>query len=141
MLGRICAYIHNYFVYSRYSGTFTIEDGSLVLPFLAIGQYFRICGSRMNDGVYRYPVEDLSDETFDGVIWEMRPPRDFITLVNEIEKWQEKNGDVVSGPYASESFGGYSYTLNTVTGANGASLGAGWQGVFKHQLNQYRKLA
>lgn len=141
MIEQICAFIHNYFVYSRYSGTFTIENGSIALPFLAVGQFFRICGSRMNDGVYRYPAEDLIDETFDGVIWEMRVPRNFIALVEEIEAWQAKNGDAVSGPYQSESFGGYSYTLNNVTGENGASLGAGWQGVFKHQLNQYRKLA
>ena len=143
MLEQICAYIHNFFVYGRYSGTFTIENGELVLDALVPGQYFRICGSRLNDGVYKYPADGLSDETFDGVIWEMRPPRSFIALAEEIEAWQAKYGDAVSGPYQSESFGGYSYTLKSGSNASGGTdnTAAGWQGVYKSRLNQWRKLA
>ena len=130
MLEQICAYIHNYFTHGRYAGTFSIENGALELPFLVEGQFFRICGSRFNDGVYQYPAE-LTDETFDGVIWEMRPPAAFLRLVDEISDWQTKNGDKVNGPYQSESFGGYSYTLASTTGANGASIGPGWQSTFR----------
>lgn len=141
MIEQVCAYIHNYFVYARYSGTFSIEGGSISLPFLADGQYFRICGSRLNDGVYQYPAFGLTDETFSGVIWEMRVPRLFLDLVSEISDWQEKNGDIVASPYTSESFGGYSYTLATGTNADGTTASAGWQNTFKERLNPYRKLA
>lgn len=143
MLEQICAFIHNYFVHGTVRGVYTITNGSIALPFLVVGQYYRICGSRFNDGVHQYGTNTLTDETFDGEIWDMRPPRAFTDLVTDIEAWQQKYGDAVSGPYASESFGGYSYTLKTgTTASGGADLTAGgWQGVFKTRLNQYRKLA
>ena len=143
MIDQICAFIHNYFVYGRYTGDFTIEDGSIALPFLVPGQYYRICGSRLNDGVHRYGEGELADETFSGVIWEMRVPRNFLALVDDIEAWQAKYGDAVSGPYQSESFGGYSYTLKSGATASGQAdnTAAGWQGVFKTRLNEWRKIA
>lgn len=143
MLEQICAFIHNFFYGDRYSGTFTISNGTLTVPGLINGQYFRICGSRLNDGVYQYPADDLTDETFTGVIWDMRPPKAFLNLVTEIEAWVAQYGDAVSGPYQSESFGGYSYSLKTGTNASGGqdSNAGSWQGVFRPQLNQWRKLA
>ena len=144
MIEQICAFIHNFFVAEKISGTFTISGGSLTVPGLLAGQYYRINGSRLNDGVWQYGQEtDLSDETFTGEIWDMRPPKSFITLVGEIEAWVEKYGDAVSGPYQSESFNGYSYSLKSGTTASGqADNAAGsWQGVFRTYLNQWRKLA
>lgn len=143
MLEQICAYIHNFFAHEKRGGTFTINNGSISLPFLVVGQYFRIVGSRFNDGVHKYGMAELSDETFDGEVWDMRPPRAFLDLVTEIETWNERYGDTVMGPYQSESFGGYTYSLRSGTTANGGtdSAAAGWQGVFKTRLNQYRKLA
>ena len=143
MIERVCAFIHNYFHGDRYAGTFTIANGAIEVPGLVTGQYFQICGSRLNDGVYQYGLDELTDETFDGVIWDMRPPRAFLSLVSEIEAWNEKYGEAVSGPYQSESFGGYSYSLKTGTNASGGqdSTAGSWQGVFKSALNQWRKLA
>lgn len=154
MIDQICAYIHNFFlkekngdVYHREAGTFTIENGTIDLPFLVDGSYFLISGSRFNDGVYTYPVTPpepgkeptLKDETFTGVIWEMRPPKSFLALVNEITAWQARFGDAVSSPYQSESFAGYSYSLKSgATG--GADTAASWQGVFRSRLNEWRKI-
>lgn len=139
MIEQICAYIHNFFDHGRICGTFTISGGTLELPELVTGQYFRIVGSRMNDGVYMYPPTDLFDETFEGCIWDMRPPRAFLDIVSEIESWNEQYGATVNSPYQSESFGGYSYTKASGNGANGSSV-TGWQYQFKHRLNQWRKL-
>lgn len=141
MLEQICAFIHNYFVGDRYSGTFSITDGTLTIDGLVDGQYFRICGSRLNDGVYQYPVSGLTDETFTGVIWDMRPPKSFTDLVTEIEAWQQKYGAATLGPYQSESFNGYSYSKNTATDASGKSVPVTWQTTFAPYLNQWRKLA
>lgn len=142
MIEQICAFIHNYFVHGRYSGTFTIQDGSIELPFLTIGQCYRINGSRLNDGVYEYGTGVLYDETFTGEIWDMRPPRTFFALAEEITAWQEKYGAAVTSPYASESFETYSRTLATAGNAGGGGNGAPtWQSMFRTQLNQYRKLA
>lgn len=148
MIEQICAHIHNYFdmdEYRRYwhreTGEFTIANGALSLPFLLPGQYFRIDGSRFNDGVHQYPADDLQDETFTGAIYEMRPKRAFLQLCADIEAWQEKNGAAAAGPYQSESFGGYSYTLAGGNGNNGEGLGAGWQNSFRTRLDPWRKIS
>jgi len=148
MIEQICAYIHNYFYGDRYSGTFTIEDNVLEIPGLIKGQYFRICGSRLNDGVYVYPATSepgeppiLLDETFTGVIWEMRPPRSFLSLVTEIEGWNDKYGEVSNSPYASESFGGYTYSKAQSYANAGGGMMSTWQAVFGSRLNEWRKLA
>lgn len=141
MLEQICAFIHNYFVHDRHSGTFTISNGSITLPFLVVGQYFRICGSRFNDGVYTYPADELTDETFSGVIWDMRPPRSFLALVSDIEAWNEKYGETANSPYSSESFGGYSYTKSQGYASSDESVLSSWQSIYKPRLNEWRKLA
>lgn len=141
MLEQICAFIHNYFYGERFAGTFSIHEGTLELPGLMTGQYFRICGSRVNDGVYRYQLDNLTDETFDGVIWEMRPPKAFLKLAGEIAAWQTKYGAATQGPYQSESFNGYSYSKGSATDASGKSVPVTWQTTFGPYLNQWRKLA
>ena len=110
---------------------------SITLPFLADGQYFRICGSVFNDGLHQYNVLDLTDETFTGTIWALAIPKPVIELADEIQKWQVKNADALSSPYSSESFGGYSYSKATDAETGGAVT---WQSAFKQQLSAYRKL-
>lgn len=141
VLEQICAFIHNFFYGDRYSGTFTISGGTMTVPGLLTGQYFRICGSRMNDGVYQYPPSGLTDETFTGVVWDMRPPKSFLTLAEEIEAWQTKYGAATQGPYQSESFNGYSYSKGSATDASGKSVPVTWQTTFGPYLNHWRKLA
>ena len=120
-----------------HSGTFTIEDGGITLPFLADGQYFRICGSVFNDGLHQYNVLDLVDETFTGTIWALAIPKAVLELADEIGKWQEKNGEAASSPFSSESFGGYSYSKSTDAETGGAVT---WQSAFKQQLSAWRKI-
>ena len=120
-----------------HSGTFTIKDGGITLPFLADMQYFRICGSVFNDGLHQYNVLDLVDETFNGTIWALAIPKSVIELADEIQKWQEKNGEASVSPYQSESFGGYSYSKETDAETGGAVT---WQSAFKQQLGAWRKI-
>lgn len=122
-----------------YSGTFTIKDGSITLPFLVEGQYFRIIGSVFNDGVYQYGAGSLTDETFDGAVWALAVPAAFISLVEDVEAWRNKYENAANSPFQSESFAGYSYTKSTASGGSGGSL-PGWQGVFASRLNKWRKL-
>ena len=140
MLNEILQYLHNWFSdpAERRIGTWTIEDGTLDLPFLAEGQYFRILGSTLNDGVYQYPTSDLTNETFDGAIWPLRIPPDLLSLVSDIEDWQAKYGTAVAAPYQSESFGGYSYSKTT--SASDTGTGATWQDAFAGRLNGWRKI-
>ena len=139
MLEQVLMNIRNWFPVKGgiYSGTFTIKDGGITLPFLADGQYFRICGSVFNDGLHLYPATDLVDEEFSGAIWALAIPPAVVDLADEIGAWQEKNGEASASPYQSESFGGYSYSKATDSASGGAVT---WQSVFKRQLNAWRKI-
>ena len=138
MLTEICAELRNYFEVpnGRHLGKFTISGGSIApLDFLQEGQHFRIVGSVFNDGVYQYPATSLTDEVFEGAVWAMALPPSLIALTAEIEEYNKSDAGKPS-PYASESFGGYSYTK--ATDANGAPIG--WQKAFASRLNRWRKL-
>lgn len=138
MLEQVLMNIRNWFPVKGgiHSGTFTIKDGGITLPFLADGQYFRICGSVFNDGLHQYNVLDLVDETFTGTIWALAIPKAVIELAAEIEAWEKKNGEAASGIYQSESFGGYQYSKQSAS--DGGQLTV-WS-VFRKRLNQWRKL-
>ena len=138
MLEQVLMNIRNWFPVKGgiHSGTFTIKDGGITLPFLADGQYFRICGSVFNDGLHQYPATDLVDEEFSGAIWALAIPPAVVDLADEISVWQEKNGEAASGIYQSESFGGYQYSKQTAS--DGGQLTV-WS-VFRKRLNQWRKL-
>ena len=139
MLEQVLMHLKNWFLVPGgiHEGTYTIEDGGITLPFLANGQYFRICGSVFNDGLHQYPASDLKAETFDGTVWALAIPQAVIELAAEIEAWQKKNGDASVSPYQSESFGGYSYSKATDIASGGAVT---WQSAFRGRLNNYRKL-
>ena len=77
------------------------------------------------------------DETFSGAVAPLAIPREFLTLVREIETFQQnagKNPNV--GMIQSESFGGYAYSM--ATGPDG--LPATWKSVFTGRLNPYRRM-
>ena len=139
MLEQVLMHLKNWFLVPGgiHEGTYTIEDGSIALPFLANGQYFRICGSVFNDGLHQYPASDLKSESFDGTVWALAVPQAVIDLAAEIEAWQKKNGDASVSPYQSESFGGYQYSKATDSASGGAVT---WQTAFRSRLNAWRKL-
>lgn len=137
MLEQILRHIKNWFLIpgGLHEGEYTIENGDLELPFLQVGQYYRICGSLFNDGLHQYQTCELHPETFHGVVWALAIPREIVELSQEIQAWQEKNGD--ASPYTSESFGGYSYTRAT-NAETGQPIT--WQDAFRRRLNPYRKI-
>ena len=139
MLEQVLMHLKNWFLVPGgiHEGTYTIEDGGITLPFLANGQYFRICGSVFNDGLHQYPASDLKSETFEGTVWALAVPQAVIELAAEIEAWQKKNGDASVSPYQSESFGGYSYSKATDSATGGAVT---WQSAFRGRMNAWRKL-
>jgi hypothetical protein len=135
MLSSVLRHLRNWFEVPGgvHCGTFAVENGGISLPFLKDGQYFRIKGSVFNDGIYQYGKElQLQDETFNGSVWALAIPKELLDTVKDIEAWNEKNAEVVEGPYSSESFGGYSYTKSPG--------GYGWQMAFRGRLNQWRKI-
>ena len=141
MLEELMRECRNWFVIPNgvHLGTFAIKDGSIALPFLAEGQYFRIIGSVFNDGVYQYGADSLTDETFNGVVWALSVPAAFVSLADDVEAWRNKYENAANSPFQSESFAGYSYTKSSASGNSGGSV-TGWQSVFAARLNKWRKI-
>ncbi|NCC04651.1 MAG: hypothetical protein EOM37_11560 [Proteobacteria bacterium] len=151
MLNEICEHLHNFFdtrdgeFIDRTAGTFTISDG-IISPLstsIISGQYIRIVGSLLNDGIYlksTYPglsadfvSQDLKDEIFTGAIFGLAIPRDLVTLDTEITAYVAANP---ATGYISESFGGWSGSR--ATGANGAPIS--WKSAYAARLNRWRKV-
>lgn len=149
MMNRICGFIHNYFTARAdiHTGTYTIAEGSITLPFLMDGQYFRIVGSALNDGVYLYPASELANETFRGEIWAMKVPKAVRDIAIEAAALEKGNKDKLNSPFQSENvIGVYSYTKSIAYQSGGAITGVdnwlfGKNGVFGARLNEWRKIS
>lgn len=136
----ICDYIHNYFETETIDGTFTIAGGVLQDVTPLDGQYIRIQGSILNDGIYKAPVANLSNETFNGRVSLMAVPKDVLEVLEEATAWETKNANVLDSPYTSESFGGYSYSKGVSTKKDGTQGRLTWRDVFGDRLYCYRKI-
>lgn len=140
MLESVLRHLKNWFLVPDgiHAGTFVVEGGSIALPFLKVGQYYRVIGSVFNDGLHKYGQDtEMPSETFTGAVWALAVPKELQVLSEEIEEWNAKSGKIASGPYQSESFGGYTYTMATDAKAGGTLT---WQSVFRTRLNPYRKV-
>lgn len=138
-LSDLCAELKNWFDVGRKFGEFTISGGTINLDgFVQNGQYFRIIGSVFNDGVYKYPASELTDETFSGAIWAMAISKDIFDLLDDVNDWITKYGETAESPYVSESFGGYSYSKSSATSSGGERID--WQTIFANRLNRWRKI-
>lgn len=144
----ICLECKNFFCGSDdiFTNTFTIENGQITnTGFLSENQWFRIQGSKFNDGVYENKAAALSQltpETFKGSIWAMNPPKAFIAMCSDVEVWKAKYGGVDSvamSPYQSESFAGYSYSKGAQSGADGYNS-TDYMSVFADRLRKWRRL-
>lgn len=143
MLTELCQECKNWFVKEIYTGDFTITGGVLDVDFLQKNQYYRIKGSIFNDGVQRFGEPLLTDETFTGEVWAMAVPAAFVALSERVKAWNDKYASADSAamsPFASESFGGYSYTKGSRSGQASGSSFADWKDAFRAELNRWRKI-
>lgn len=134
MIEQILAYLNNYFIRSYIDGTFDVSGGSITIDGIQDNQYFRIRDSVFNDGVYKYPTTELTDETFTGSVDLLAIPPKLLAKISEIETWVSSH---TKSSFNSESFKGYSYSKKS--GANGSS-GDDWQLVFSADLREWRKI-
>lgn len=150
ILEQILWHIHNWFEREQIPvSTCCIDDGSLptsITDQMLDGQWYRIEGSYLNDGLHQNPDTELSDETFNGTITLLAIPKALLAVAEEISDWVALNRtaaqQAAASPYQSESFDGYSYSIRSDLTANSASGGlTGWQAAFASQLNPFRKIS
>lgn len=149
ILEQVLWHIHNWFEREQIPvSTCCIDDGSLptsITDQMLDGQWYRIEGSYLNDGLHQNPDTELSDETFDGTITLLAIPKPLLAVAEEISDWVALNRtaaqQAAASPYQSESFDGYSYSIRSDLTANSGSGGlTGWQAAFASQLNPWRKM-
>lgn len=144
ILTELCEELNNFFWKQKLTGTFTIQNGSIDLhEYVQEGQYFRIIDSVFNNGVHKYPATDLKDEVFKGGVWTMAVPETVIALASDIKDWRAKYESVDSAmmsPFASESFGNYSYSKSTGGTAGNGDNSNSWIGAFSSRMNKWRRL-
>ena len=137
MLEAMLTHLHNWFPAKdgKHAGAFAIASGVLSPDVgLIAGQYYRIKGSVLNDGLHQAgnPDDILMDERFTGEVWALAIPRAVQDMAEEIATWRESNPETDK---TSESFGGYSYSR-----AQSASGGVGgWQAAFSGRLNAWMR--
>lgn len=138
----ILSYLNNYFYRFYEEATYTILTGGIdVIGKYVKGQYIRIEGSLLNDGVYQVEdvvsggtgegtiyISSLFDEVFEGTIYSLAIPNRLMQLS---EKIKEYNATVGNSDIISESFGAYSYTKGQVSK---------WEDKFRGDLRQFRQI-
>ena len=129
--------INNYFEVGHIDGRIAIK-GNAIDP-APESAWCCISGSWAHDGVWRVcggRLQDmpggLPDEDFDGRVWLLKPPPDFLALCEEISRYDDKNP---VGALMQESFGDYSYMRN-----NSAAAPKGWQSAFALRLAPFRRV-
>lgn len=142
-LTELCQELRNWFDRARYIGHITIdESGDVFCNGVAIGlaeeQYYRVIGSVFSDGVHIYPDSDTRAESFDGAVWAMAVPPDFLALVQEIEDWNANARPKMLGPYSSENLSSSGYSYQRQSAEDMAK--ADYKTVFGARLNKWRKL-
>lgn len=133
---------NNFFYRFKEFGEYSIKNNKIQVrgKYIA-GQYIRIIGSFLNDGVFKVKsvigneieLENMNDEEFEGYICSLAIPNSFIELNQKIKEYKskEKNNGIVS-----ESFGNYSYSKATNSSGNPIT----WQDVFTNELRQYKQM-
>lgn len=133
-IAAVMRHIRNYFQQGSYTGTIAIHGG-VVTPAVST-PYVCIYGSAHSDGVYAVEngaITGVEDETFTGRVWFLKPPADFLSLVEQITAYEAQNAP---SPLLSESLGEYSYTR--AQGKSGGFLT--WEEAFATRLAPYRRM-
>lgn len=130
--------VRNYFERGYRKGTFSIT-GNVLSPAVD-APMIAIQGSSYHDGVYasvngimQGTPNARPDEIFEGTVWMLYPPDDFLALCEQISKYDDKNP---VGALHSEKFGDYQYQRGT----DGRGGVVDWRQAYMQELAPFRKM-
>lgn len=135
---------NNYFYKTYEHSTFAIQDGIInSTGKYLVGQYIKIEGSILNDGVYKIEsmnnnkinITELSNEVFEGCIYGLSVPKGFIELSTKIKQFIDDPKAKITN-LTSESFNNYSYSRGSKQ--NGANIT--WNDIFIDDIRSYKSL-
>lgn len=146
LLEQVLLHIHNRFSRETSRLEVTATGGTpSEMASVPDGAWYWVEGSVFNDGLHKKGEADWTDEECTCSITVCAVPKALLTLVSEeMLPWCEASAaaalKAASGPYASESFDGYSYSLRSDLAGDGSGGLTGWQAAFASRLNPYRKI-
>ena len=128
----------NFFPAAAMDGTWTLLSGALSpADGFHVGDWVAVTGSVCNNGVYQLAeggvIPGAIDESWEGRVWLLAPPADFLTLAEEIGLWAKQQGSPAA---VKESFGAYSREL--ATDSHGRPIT--WQAYFALRLLPWRRM-
>lgn len=136
-LSAVMRQCRNYFETGYIDGTFQITGN--VLTGVSGAHFVYISGSIYHNGVWELcdgyltgrDVDGLHDEEFDGRVWLLDPPPDFLDLCKAIDDYETANP---MSPIIRETFGGYSREwAESMMGKTGSA-------VFAHLMAPYKRM-
>ena len=130
--------VRSFFPRERMEDRWQIRSGRLTPDaMLLTGDWVAVTDSLRNDGVYQVSAGGVlpgsRDEVWDGAVWLLAPPKDFLALCEEIGAWTEMHEP---GTLKGERFGEYS--REAAVDANGVPIG--WREVFAARLAPWRRM-
>ena len=150
MLLSVLRHIRNYFDHTEERGDFSLVDSNIILQGeYKIGQYILITGSILVNGVYKIvdiagklhslesadgTASDIVSENFNGVIYGLVIPPDFLNIVNDIKAFVDEQG----APTNIRSETNQNYRWESALDKNGNI--AGWEQIFSTKLAPFKKM-
>ncbi|MBQ8202221.1 MAG: hypothetical protein IJZ74_10715 [Clostridia bacterium] len=123
--------VRNHFVTGFSDGQWVLSGGILSPAAFSPGDWIAITQAGALCGVYqldeRGMLPDCADGQWDGRIWLLSPPADFLRLCREIAQWAAKHEDPT---LVSERFGQYSRSQSSPA----------WERVFAAALAPYTRM-
>lgn len=128
----VMRHVRNHFIRDIRTGSWQHTGGALTpgAPF-APGMWIAVTGRNAPAGVYRLDdrggIPSQGDAAWEGAIYRLAPPADFLRLCGEIAAWAAANPDPA---VSAEKLGEYSVTRKAVS----------WQEAFAPALAPYRRM-
>ena len=125
----VMAFVNNHFALMAAPGAWKASAAVLEGPVpLHAGAWIAVRGSGFADGVYqadadgRFPT--LPDGAFEGTVWLLNPPGEFLALCEEIAQWAREHPRGAQVAYGSHSRG----------------ENRGWEEEFRARLRPWRRM-
>jgi len=125
----VMKFLHNFFELMQAPGEWRVNGSALEGPVpLQPGCWIAIRGAGSWDGEYLADENglfpDLPDGSFEGTVWLLNPPKAFLNLCDEIEKWSQEHPRGAQVSYDSYARGAH----------------PGWEKEFASRLRPWRKM-